>query len=167
MPGALLGAAGEALPAGWIPRLWLAAAVACFGWALHEFGLLRLPMPQLHRQVQRHWMQRLPWNLVALGYGLQLGSGVVTRIPTAATYATLLCALLSGSGWKGALIMGTFGLSRSWLPVMIGRRVQSPESSMYYAWLFQSQQAAVKRVTGASLLLAGSAVLVMVSLGVQ
>lgn len=155
IPGALLGAAGGLIPAVLQARLSLALALVCVFACLREFGYVRLPMPQLHRQVRRNWMRTLDWNLVALGYGLQLGCGIATRIPSTTTYVTLCFALLSGNWWKGALIMTLFGLVRSWLPVAIGRDVQSPESSMRVAMLFSANQYRMQGLAGVTLLFAG------------
>jgi sulfite exporter TauE/SafE len=46
------------------------------------------------------------------GFGLQLGTGVVTIVTTAAVYATFALATLSGSAAAGALIGAIFGLVR-------------------------------------------------------
>lgn len=153
--GGILGAMGGLLPGG---VHWGATAglpVLCALWALQEFGRLRLPMPQLHRQVQRNWMHRRHWNLVAVGYGVQLGCGAATRISSPTTYAVMCFALLSGSWWKGSLIMAVFGLLRSWAPVAMGRRVSSPEASVQYAMLFSANEARIKAVSGSALLVAG------------
>ena len=48
-----------------------------------------------------------------LGFGFQLGAGVVTVVTVSAVYATFLSALLSGSVMVGALIGGAFGLVRA------------------------------------------------------
>src|ERR1019366_3100554 len=69
--GAALGSVG-----GWLsPPPWMAAVlgIACVFWAFQEVRLIPNGLPQWHRQVQRRWVGRLPWMLVALGYGVQLG----------------------------------------------------------------------------------------------
>ena len=48
-----------------------------------------------------------------LGFGVQLGLGVVTIVTTSAIYAMLLAAALSGSAAAGALIGGVFGFVRA------------------------------------------------------
>lgn len=153
--GGVLGAIGLLLPAAWLWRAIFGLSFLCVLWSLHEFGLLRLPMPQLHRQVQRNWMQQRHWNFVAVGYGVQLGCGLATRIPSTTTYAVMCFALLSGTWWKGSLIMAVFGLFRSWAPVAMGPRVSSPEASMQYAMLFSANEARIKTIAGAVLLAAG------------
>src|SRR5262245_1278491 len=80
--GALLGWFGSVLPSKGQAAGLLVLSVGCLGWGLHHLGVCRLPMPQIPRQVARPWMVSLPWSLVALGYGTQLGCGIATRVPT-------------------------------------------------------------------------------------
>jgi len=150
--GALLGWLGEMLPqrAHTIGLLLLSGG--CLVWALHQFRLIRLPMPQLHRQVARAWMQRLPWNSVALGYGVQLGCGVATRIKVATTYAVIGCALLSESAIAGSLILGLFGVARSILPVALAQHAASPERSFSVAQGFSTHEQLVSKLNGVGLL---------------
>ena len=46
---------------------WIVAAVLLLG-GLYHLGLFRVPMPQMHRQVPRHWMFRWSLTWVAVGY---------------------------------------------------------------------------------------------------
>src|SRR5205823_6188804 len=103
--GAVLGLAGAALPAGAASQGFALLAIACFAWSLRQFQLLDFPMPQWRRQVTREWMLRLPWDVVALGYGFQLGSAVATRITVSTTYAVLGSALFTGSPIEGACLV--------------------------------------------------------------
>jgi hypothetical protein len=155
--GMLFGSAGLLLPKRMIEASSPGVAAVCLVAALHEFGLIRLPMPQLHRQVQRHWVRTMHWNAVALGYGVQLGCGVATRIPSIATYVALCFAAVSASPWKGALMMGTFGFVRSWLPVVVGPRLGSPEASMQYAMIFHAHESRIRTIAGGTLLATGIA----------
>ena len=79
----LLGLAlGAALPAGGAA---VAAAVAVFALleAAAELGLVRLPLPQMRRQVPERWRERYPQPLTALLYGAGLGFGFATYLPVA------------------------------------------------------------------------------------
>jgi hypothetical protein len=152
--GAALGALGGAL---WAPAPPAGAAVlglACLGWALAEFRWLRLPMPCWARQVPRGWMGRLPWGVVAVGYGLQLGSGVMTRIKVATTYAVLGCALLTGSPLWGAAVVAVFGLARSLPPGLSGPWLTSPAGALRFSRAVGRYEAAVRRLNGLALLTA-------------
>lgn len=156
--GGLLGAALGWLGAGLSPggRLVGVAVLSagCLAGGLHQLGLIRLPMPQLHRQVPRTWTLRIPWGLVALGYGLQLGCGVATRIRVATTYVVLGCALLSGSAAAGALILGAFGAARSLLPVALGPRFACPRGALSFTLKFDTHEGRVGTLNGAALLAA-------------
>jgi hypothetical protein len=58
-----------------------------------------------------------------VGFGFQLGLGVVTVVTTSAVYLVFAAAALSGSPAAGALIGATFGVVR-WLSVLPGRWVR-------------------------------------------
>jgi|GEM_PF-3650575 len=128
-------------------------ALICVVCALHQFQIINFPLPQLRRQVSRFWMQKLHWNIVALGYGVQLGSGIATRIKVATTYVFIGCAFLSGTFYMGAVIGAGFGLARAILPVIIGPRVSSPEASFSFALNFNHYEKHVRNINGALLLL--------------
>ncbi len=114
--GGALGALGRFLieATGWSDavRLGLLAAVVAIGLLL-DVGAFGLRLPTVHRQVNQDWMVRYRSWAYGLGFGLQLGAGVVTVVTTSAVYATLAAALLSGSPAAGALIGGVFGLTRA------------------------------------------------------
>jgi hypothetical protein len=84
---------------------------------------LRLPGPR--RQVSEEWLGRYRGWVVGLGFGAQLGVGVATVVPLAATYAMLAAAFLTGSPRAGLAIGVAFGLVR-WLATLPGARVQRP-----------------------------------------
>jgi pimeloyl-ACP methyl ester carboxylesterase len=46
--------------------------------ALGEFGILKVPRPQRHKQVPAGWRVRFPPEIVAGMYGAILGTGVMT-----------------------------------------------------------------------------------------
>lgn len=152
--GAALGLLGLLIPAGARPAALGGMVVLCLAAALHQLKLFRLPLPQLHRQVPRTWLAWWPGEMVALGYGLQLGCGVATRIKVASTYVVLGCALLSGSATAGALLLGLFGGARSVLPVLLAPQAASPRSSLLLALSFDEQEERVGKLNGVILLLA-------------
>jgi hypothetical protein len=81
----------------------LALDLRAFGWSL----------PTVHRQVNEDWLHRYRGWVYGVGFGAQLGLGVVTIVTTSAVYGTWAAALLSGSAPTGALIGTTFGLVRA------------------------------------------------------
>lgn len=121
--GAVLGAAGSVLPLG--PFAVALAVVALSALALAA-DLGRLPLPTVHRQVDGDWVGRYRGWVVGVGFGAQLGLGVVTIVNTAATYLMLTLALLTGSAVAGALVGATFGLGRS-LVILVVARVHRPD----------------------------------------
>ncbi len=90
---------------------------------LHVFGLA---LPTVHRQVDEAWRTSYRGWVWGLGFGLELGTGVVTIVTSSTIYATWFAAFLSGDVVAGALVGVTFGLARS-LPVLTVSRVRRPE----------------------------------------
>lgn len=131
--GCCLGWLGNQLPEAVLDRAPLVLAVTAGIGAAQQLGLVSLPLPALPRQVPRRWMVELPWSVTALGYGLQLGSAVATRIHDASTYVLLVAALLSGSPQAGALMVGMFGLTRALPAIAIGPLADSPARSLGWA----------------------------------
>lgn len=107
--GALSGFAGGLLPSGpW--RAVAAVAVCLVGAGLDFAG--RTP-PSIHRQVDENWLNRYRGWVYGLGFGFQLGLGVVTIVTTASVYTTIALAILTGSAAFGAAIGAVFGLARA------------------------------------------------------
>jgi hypothetical protein len=63
--------------------------------------------------VNEDWLVRYRGWVVGLGFGGQLGFGVVTIVTTSAIYAMVLAAALAGDAGTGALIGGVFGVTRA------------------------------------------------------
>jgi hypothetical protein len=87
-----------------------------------DLRLLGLRLPTVRRQVDENWLNQYRGWVYGVGYGFELGLGVVTIVNTAAIYAALGIAALSGSVATGAIIGGTFGLARG-LAVVPGHRL--------------------------------------------
>ena len=75
------------------------------------------------------WIGRYRGWVVGLGYGAQLGFGLVTIITSSTTYAVVVLAVLSGTPWAGALIGAIFGLVRALPLVLIARGSTRARSS--------------------------------------
>jgi hypothetical protein len=106
--GAAIGLGGLSVAA----RLGILAAAVIVGLAF-DLHLGGLRLPTVHRQVNEDWMVRYRSWVYGLGFGVQLGLGVVTIVTTSAIYAMLLAAALSGSVAVGAVIGGVFGFVRA------------------------------------------------------
>src|SRR5688572_3398568 len=126
--GLLLGAAGAALGTvvelSVATRLAVLAAVVLVG-ALVDSWLAPVPLPTIHRQVDERWLTTYRGWIYGAGFGLQLGTGVVTIVVSAATYTMLVAALLTLSVAGGLAVGATFGIVRS-LPLLLTARLRTP-----------------------------------------
>jgi len=93
-------------------RLGVLAAAVVIG-IVFDLHLGGLRLPTIHRQVNEDWMVRYRSWVYGLGFGVQLGLGIVTIVTTSAIYAMLVAATLSGSAAAGALMGGVFGFVRA------------------------------------------------------
>jgi hypothetical protein len=124
--GAALGAVGGLIgPAGSALALAVLGGALLLALAL-DLGIAGLRLPTVDRQVDDRWLYEYRGWVTGLGFGLQLGLGVVTIVTTALTYVTFLAAALSGSAAAGALIGGLYGAVRG-LGVLGSARVDSTE----------------------------------------
>jgi hypothetical protein len=123
--GTAVGAVGASLVS-WMSgsvRLWSLAGVVAVG-LLFDLGILgQLPGPR--RQVNEQWLQRYRGWVYGLGFGAQLGAGVVTIVSTSAVYSTMAAVVLACSPGWGALVGTTFGLARA-LALIPARWVTRP-----------------------------------------
>jgi hypothetical protein len=92
--------------------LGLAAALLLLGLAL-DLRLGGLALPSWQRQVDEQWLTRYRGWVYGVGFGAQLGFGLVTIITSSTTYAVVVLAVLSGSPGAGLLLGGVFGLVRA------------------------------------------------------
>jgi len=124
--GALLGAAGRAAFADGHDalRLGILAAAALVAALLDRSGR---PVPSWHRQVNEDWLTQYRGWVYGLGFGFQLGLGVVTIVTTAAVYLTWVAAFVVAGPLLGAAVGGAFGLARA-LPVAAAASVRTPEA---------------------------------------
>ena len=124
--GALLGLRGSA---GWglvggMPSdgsvLLVVAGLALAGLALDA----TTGVPSVHRQVDERWLRTYRGWVYGIGFGAQLGAGVVTIVPASIVWVMWATALVSGSPLAGALIGLVFGLVRS-VPLVAAGRVRT------------------------------------------
>lgn len=127
--GALLGALGSLVPDEVRGSPWVLGglALAFLGGLVLDIRSRGHGVPSWRRQVDREWIGRYRGWVTGLGFGLQLGLGVVTIITSTTTYAVLAAEVLTGRWWAGALIGVVFGLVRA-LPLALVRRVHTPQS---------------------------------------
>ena len=116
--GLLLGWAGSALARGWARGA--AALLAALG-AAREAGLLRLPVPELRRQVPERWRREWPLAGWSLGYGAGLGVGVLTHQAVATFWVAAAGALALGDPLVSALCLAPFGAGRALMAALPAR----------------------------------------------
>ena len=149
--GALLGAVGALLPT--LPVLLLAAG-ACVAAALADVRGTRLG----RRQVDEDWLTRYRGWVYGLGFGYQLGLGVVTVVTSAATVAVLALMLLTQSVPGGLLVGLVFGSARAVPALLLGRAASHGELRTLAAGLERRAPLAA-RTTTVALALGGAVLL--------
>ena len=150
--GAALGAVGSLLPT--LPALVL-AGIACLAAALAD---VRGWLPLGRRQVDEDWLTRYRGWVYGVGFGFQLGLGVVTVVTSAATLAVLALALLSQSVLAGLLIGLVFGGARAVPALWLGRAHSHDQLRTMAAGLERHAPLAA-RTTAAALALGGAVLL--------
>ena len=98
-----------------------------------------------------------------MGFGAQLGFGVVTIVTSSTTYAAVLLAVLGGSPAAGLLIGAVFGLVRA-LPSLLLARVHDREQ-LHRVFIRVENWANPADVLAKVALAAGAAALTVAALG--
>jgi hypothetical protein len=166
--GALMGGAfgllGELL-ARWVdvsPVLVVLTFFVVLGTLVVDVGWFGLRVPSVRRQVDETWLNRYRGWVYGVGYGFQLGLGLVTVVSTAAVYGTAILALLTTSTVAGLAIGTTFGLVRG-LAVLPGRVLTTPDRlRAFHRQLDQRRRLAARITPGAEVLVAIGLVTAMV-----
>jgi hypothetical protein len=110
--GAALGAAGTALGAPWGAAGFVAiGALGVLYLAREAFGV-RVPVPQLRRQVPDWWRTFFGFETAALLYGMGLGIGFLTFLRHGTFVVVSSAAIATGRPLLGALIVAPFGVAR-------------------------------------------------------
>lgn len=119
-------------------------------------------VPSWHRQVDEVWLTTYRGWVYGLGFGVQLGFGLVTIVTSTTTYATIALAALSGSVPAGVLVGAVFGLVRA-LPSVLMRRVDT-RFALDAAFRVVERWAPRAHVIARATLVAGAVVLMTVAL---
>lgn len=122
--GGLAAALGSVLPdpvrtSGW--TLVVVAVLLLVGLGFDLRGARSLP--SWRRQVDVAWLTRYRGWVYGVGFGAQLGFGLVTIITSATTYAAVVLAALTGHFGAGLAVGATFGVVRA-LPSLLMARVE-------------------------------------------
>jgi hypothetical protein len=155
--GALAGTLGWLVlsDVSWDTRIALVAALLAVGLVLDLLG--KVPGPR--RQVDESWLDRYRGWVYGVGFGFQLGAGVVTIVTNSAVYVALGAAMATASPLLGAAICGLGGLVRG-ATILTGARLQTPEQLVRFHARLTAWRRPV-RVTGLAL----QAVLIVAAAG--
>lgn len=161
------GAVGALLPLEQRPYGIVAVAVLALAAVLAllaELGVLPSP-PTLRRQVDEDWLHRYRGWVYGVGFGAQLGAGLVTIVTSTSLYVALLLAVLTGSPAGGAAVGLVFGLVRA-LPVLALRSVTTAAGLRSAARRTAVLEPVARRTTAAALGVLALAALVQAGVSV-
>lgn len=101
--------------------------------AIREIGVVNTPLPQSHWQVKRAWARDLHPKVAALFYGLILGFGLFTRIPTGLFYALLIWMASSSDVRFGPFSFFLVGLGRTLPLLLLARETTNGEQMVRWS----------------------------------
>ncbi|MFQ5557867.1 MAG: hypothetical protein ACE5GB_10235 [Acidimicrobiales bacterium] len=155
-------AAGAALP-GRVdsPARLVVLAVAAVAAGVWDLGGGRFPG---RRQVNEDWMVDYRSWVYGLGFGVQLGAGVMTMVTTALVPLLLLVVVLVDDVMVGAALGAVFGATRG-LTVLATRRARSTADLVAIHRRFDGLQPAV-RLAGGTVAFAVGATAAIAAIGV-
>lgn len=124
--GATLGTWGRLVSAAsWGRWTLVILGLAALAGATLDAGRPRTPLPSWQRQVDERWLDTYRGWVYGVGYGFQLGTGVMTIVPSALTHVAFLAAALTGSTRLGGVIGLTFGVVRA-VPLALAGAAKTP-----------------------------------------
>jgi hypothetical protein len=115
--GAVLGGISDGFDSAWI-----AFAAISLGLLARDWFELRIPLPQVRLQVPEGLKGRRPAGPIV--YGLILGAGVLTFLPSAVVYIYVVALLLLATPVSGALAGALFGASYALAVLILGSRTR-------------------------------------------
>ena len=135
-------------------------------YSLHELRLVPLPYPQRPQQVPDYWRYRFHPYLTAGLFGLLLGTGFITFIPTATYYILAAAAVFYGSPIVGILVFTIYGVARALLLWPVSRQITSPVTIEILTYYMDITKPIMKQVNGFTLAMS-SAYLILTYLSLQ
>lgn len=112
----------------------------CGVFAARDLQIVRLRLPQSFWQVPRRWIERSHTKGAFL-FGVTLGMGVLTRLPTSGLYAAIVFVAMLGRMDYGVAIFTAFGLGRV-VPALVVRGLAT-DASQIAIWTERFDRAAV------------------------
>jgi hypothetical protein len=158
--GVVLGGVGGALGAPWQrPGFFALAALSCV-YALGTLTPLRVPVPQLRRQVPEWWWTFFGHPVAAILYGAGLGFGFATYLPNGTLVVVAFAAAASGRPLIGAILMAPFGLLRGLSAIVSWRSLTQEQGRALLDRLVVAPGSVRHIANGVSLVLIASAAIV-------
>ena len=151
--GAAVAAAGALLGAPWGRAGALAVAAIAAAYVLRDAAGVRVPIPQLRRQVPDWWRTYFGRGLASFLYGAGLGVGVFTYLGHGTVIAVAGAAASTGRPWLGAALMAPFGLARGLAP-LAAIRADEPEDGRTLVDRLASMHGGIRRTANAAALVA-------------
>ena len=127
--GAAVAAAGALLGAPWGRAGAAVLAGVAVLYVVRELTGVRIPVPQLRRQVPDWWRTYFGRPLAAFLYGAGLGVGFFTFLGHGTLVVVTVGAASTGRPLIGALVMAPFGLARGLAP-LVGAGSKGPEDGV-------------------------------------
>lgn len=162
MGGLLLGTAG-----GWLGLLlpdgeWRFAAIAIAAVIGATMDLTGREPPSLRRQVDENWLSSYRGWVYGLGFGFQLGVGLMTIVTSASLYSLVAITVLVDSFSLAVAAGALFGLARA-IVILFAKNAVDPASlRRLMRQLQHGLPAARVAVIGCQVLLIGASVAVLV-----
>jgi hypothetical protein len=124
--GAALGAAGGALGAPWGASGVVSVAALAAAYLGREALGLRVPVPELRRQVPDWWRTFFGFGPSAFLYGVGLGVGFLTFLGHGTLLVVAAAAVVSGDPALGAVVVAPFGIARG-ISAVVATRTQTQD----------------------------------------
>jgi hypothetical protein len=124
--GALLGALGALIGR----QLALGVAALAVLAAAREARLVRMPLPQMRRQVPERWRAELPLPVWSVGYGAGLGAGFLTFQPVATFWVACAAAVALADPRTAAACFAAYGAGRAVMAAWPGRGHTDPTAAV-------------------------------------
>jgi hypothetical protein len=157
--GAVVAGAASRLGAPWgLAGAVLVAIVAAL-YAGREVLGLRIPVPQLRRQVPDWWRTYFGRPLAAALYGAGLGIGFLTFLGHGTLAVVVVGAAATGRPLLGALILAPFGLARGLAPLTAIRAADAEDGRRLVDRLSGMDDGVRSLANGLAIVVAGAAVL--------
>ena len=121
--GTIGGLFGLLLPDG----RWRFAVIAIVAVVGAGMDMARRQPPSWRRQVDENWLASYRGWVYGLGFGVQLGVGLVTIVTSASLYSLVAITILAGSLRLAVVAGALFGFARA-VVILLARRAEDPVS---------------------------------------